>query len=81
MFACHHHFWRLGCSFGLEGLNMKTTQFIHDVVTTSTKETVCTHTDGAEYLVRNIYIKDSLGNVCEIVLFGKTTEILNESNK
>lgn len=59
---------------------MKTTQFIHDVVSTTTKETVCVHTDGTEYLVRNIYIIDSLNNVCEIVLFGKTTEIL-ESNK
>ena len=60
---------------------MKITQFIHEVVATSTKETVCTHTDGTEYLVRHIYIKDGLGNVCEIVLFGKTTEIFDESNK
>lgn len=59
---------------------MKTTHFIHDVVSTTTKETVCVQTDGTEYLVRNIYIIDSLNNVCEIVLFGKTTEIL-ESNK
>jgi hypothetical protein len=60
---------------------MKITQFIHDVVATSTEETVCAHTDGKEYLVRHIYIKDSLNNVCEIVLFGKTTEIIDESNK
>lgn len=60
---------------------MKLTQFIHDVVSTTTKETVCIHTDGTEYLVRTIYIKDSFGNVCEIVLFGKTTEILDESIK
>ena len=60
---------------------MKITQFLHDVVTTATKESVCTHTDKTEYLVRHIYIKDSLNNVCEIVLFGKTTEILDESNK
>ena len=60
---------------------MKITQFIHDIVATSTKEIVCTHTNGTESLVRHIYIKDSLGNVCEIVLFGKTTEILDESNK
>jgi hypothetical protein len=60
---------------------MKITQFIHDVVATSTKEAVCTHSDATEYLVRHIYIKDSLDNVCEIVLFGKTTEILDESNK
>jgi hypothetical protein len=81
MDSCHHHLWRLGCSFGLEGLNMKITQFIHDVVATSTKETICTHSNGTEYLVKHIYIKDSLDNVCEIVLFGKTTEILEESNK
>ena len=60
---------------------MKTTQFIHGVVATSTEEKVCIHTDGKEYLVRHIYIKDIFGNVCEIVLFGKTTEILDESNK
>ena len=59
---------------------MKTTHFIHDVVSTTTKETVCAQEDGTEYLVRNIYIVDSLNNVCEIVLFGKTTEI-SESNK
>jgi hypothetical protein len=81
MDSCHHHLWWLGCSFGLERLKMKTTQFIHDVVATSTKETVCTHTDGTEYLVKHIYIKDGLNNVCEIVLFGKTTEIFEESNK
>jgi hypothetical protein len=60
---------------------MKITQFIHDVVATSTEETVCTHTDGAKYLLKRIYIHDSLNNICEIVLFGKTTEILDESNK
>lgn len=60
---------------------MKITQFLHDVVSTSTKETVCTHTDGTEYLVRHIYIKDSLNNVCEVVLFGKTTQIFDEGNK
>jgi hypothetical protein len=60
---------------------MKITQFIHDVVATSTEETVCTHTDGKEYLLRRIYIHDSFNNICEIVLFGKTTEILDESNK
>jgi hypothetical protein len=60
---------------------MKTTQFIHDVVSTKTKQEVCTHTDGTEYLVRHIYIKDSLNNVCEVVLFGKTAEIFEESNK
>ncbi len=60
---------------------MKITQFIHDVVATSTKEIISTHTNGTEYTVRHIYIKDSLGNVCEIVLFGKTTEIFDESNK
>jgi hypothetical protein len=80
MYFGHHYFWRLGCSFGMEGLSMKTTYFIHDVVSTTTKETVCAHTDGTEYLVKHIYIKDGLNNVCEIVLFGKTTEIL-ESNK
>ena len=81
MHFSHHHLWWHWRITSLERLNMKITQFIHDVVATSTKETVCTHTDGTEYLVRHIYIKDSLNNVCEIVLFGKTTEILDESNK
>jgi hypothetical protein len=65
----------------MERLNMKTTQFIHDVVATSSKETICTHSNGTDYLVKHIYIKDSFDNVCEIVLFGKTTEIFDESNK
>jgi hypothetical protein len=60
---------------------MKLTQFIHDVVSTNIKQEVRTHTDGTEYLLKNIYIKDSFGNVCEIVLFGKTAEIFEESNK
>jgi hypothetical protein len=60
---------------------MKLTQFIHGVVSTSTKQEVCTHTDGTEYLVKHIYIKDSFDNVCEVVLFGKTAEIFEESNK
>jgi len=80
VFFGNRHLWWLGCSFSLERLSMKTTHFIHDVVSTTTKETVCAHTDGTEYLVKHIYIKDGLNNVCEIVLFGKTTEIL-ESNK
>lgn len=59
---------------------MKVTQFIHHVVSISSKTEVRFHTDGTKYCVQNVYITDKDGSVVEIALFGETEEIANEHN-
>lgn len=57
---------------------MKVTQFIHHVVSISSKTEIRTHTDGTQYCIQNVYITDKNGSVVELALFGETEKIINE---